>query len=377
MKAKDKPYHELQKTYASHPFGAPESDTFIDILRFYFEPEEAALAAHMGFQPEPEEVIARRAGLSPDEASQLLTKMSSKLFVLGFRRPDGVRTFRLKVIAVGDGLFEIPFIIRDPSPDLEKLGDFWNRYFLEAFGREFHGGGIAVIRALPALKPAKENVLPYEDALELVKNAPSPAILPCSCRTAYRTCDDPIRVCIALSAATPSQRETGTPVIDPHHLVGNLSRIRRASVEEVVDTLKMAAEAGLVHITMNFKEDPWFICNCCPHACGLLRGVTDLGIPHAVAPSSYWSVLDEDLCNGCGNCELRCPVKAITMTSNGLPEIKHELCLGCGQCTFVCAPNALRLEKRDDLVFVPPENDQQFLLTYAESKGKAYALPQA
>ena len=374
--ALDKPYQDLWRTYASHPLGAPESQTLIDILKFYFEPEEAALAAKMSFQPEPEEAIARRAGLSLEDASQLLTKMSSKFFVIGFRRPDGTRTFRLKLLAVADALFEIPFIIRDPSPDLERLGQLWDQYLKEGFGAEMHSGGVAIGRTLPAIKAPKENVLSFEDAVEVVKRAPSPAIIPCSCRTAHRNCDDPIRVCIALSEGTPSPREDGTPVIDPHHLVGNLARVRPAPVDEVVETLELAANAGLVHITMNFQDDPWFICNCCPHACGLLRGITAWKIPGAVAPSSFWSVLEADLCNGCGNCELRCPVDAITMTEDGLPEIKHELCLGCGQCTFVCAPNALRLEKRDDQVAPPVEDDRQFFLTYAQGKGISYPAHQ-
>ncbi len=369
----DKPYQDLRRTYARHPFGAPESQTLTDILKFYFEPEEAALAARMSFQPEPEEVIAQRAGLPLEEASLLLTKMSSKFFVIGFRRPDGTRTFRLKLLAVADGLFEIAFILRDPSPDLERLGQLWDQYFKEGFGHELHSGGIAVSRTLPAIKAPKENVLAFEDAVKLVEKAPSPSIVPCSCRTALRNCDDPIRVCIALSEGVPSPHEDGAPVIDGHHFVGNPSRIRRAPVDEVVETLKLAANAGLVHITMNFQDDPWFICNCCPHACGLLRGVTVFKGPGAVAPSSFWSVLDEDLCNGCGNCEVRCPVDAVAMM-DGLPQINHELCLGCGQCTFVCAPNAMRLEKREDKILVPPMDDGQFFLTYAQGKGMSYPV---
>ncbi len=370
---KDKPYENLRRTYASHPFGAPESQTFIDILKFYFEPEEAALAANMSFHPEPEDVIAKRAGLSLEDASELLTKMSSKMFIIGFRRPDGTRTFRLRLIAAGPHLFEMPFILRDPSPDLERLGDLWDQYLDEGHGKDLHSGGIAISRTLPAIKAPKENVLAFEDAVEVVKNAPSPVIVPCSCRTAYRVCDDPIRVCIGLGPGTPSPQEDGTPVIDPHHFVGNMSRIRPAPVDEVVETLKLASDAGLVHMTMNFQDDPWFICNCCPHACGLLRGVTTYKGAGAVAPSSFWSVLDADLCNGCGSCEQRCPVDAITMKDD-LPEIEYELCLGCGQCTFVCAPDALRLEKREDKILTPPQDDQQFFLAYAQGKGMTYPV---
>ena len=360
-------YQDLQRTYASHIFGAPQSKTFIDILKFYFEPDEAALAARMAFQPEPEEAIARRAGVSLEEASELLTRMSSKMFIIGFQRPDGTRTFRLKIIAAGDGLYEIPFILREPSPDLERLGDLWDQYFNESLGKEVHSGGIAISRTLPAIKAPKENVLPFEDAVELVKNAPAPTIIPCSCRTAFRNCDDPIRVCIPLSVGTPTPREDGTPVIDPHHFVGDVSRIRPAPVDEVVESLKMSADAGLVHLTMNFQDEPWFICNCCPHACALMRGLTTWKGVGAVAPSSFWSVLDEDLCNGCGNCEPRCPVDAIKMVDD-LPEISHEMCLGCGQCTFVCAPDALSLQKREDQILIPVQDDQQFFLTYAQGK---------
>ena len=365
--ATDQAYHDLQRRYASHIFGAPQSETFIDILKFYFEPDEAALAARMAFQPETEEAIARRAGVRLEEASELLTRMSSKMFIIGFRRPDGTRTFRLKIIAAGDGLYEIPFILREPSPDLERLGDLWDQYFNESLGKEVHSGGIAISRTLPAIKAPKENVLPFEDAVELVKNAPAPAIIPCSCRTAFRNCDDPIRVCIPLSVGTPTPREDGTPVIDPHHFVGDVSRIRPAPVDEVVESLKMSADAGLVHLTMNFQDEPWFICNCCPHACALMRGLTTWKGVGAVAPSSFWSVLDGDLCNGCGNCEPRCPVDAIKMVDD-LPEISHELCLGCGQCTFVCAPDALSLQKRKDEILTPVQDDQQFFLTYARGK---------
>jgi hypothetical protein len=87
----DKPYRDLCHTYAAHPMGAPETHTFIEILKFYFLPEEAALAARMAFYPEPEEIIASRAGI-PLEERQSLTRMSSSSSSPGFRRPG--TTFR-------------------------------------------------------------------------------------------------------------------------------------------------------------------------------------------------------------------------------------------------------------------------------------------
>jgi len=369
---KDKPYHDLQKVYARHPFGAPESETFIEILKCYFDPDEARLAAAMTFEPEPEEAIARRAGVSLDEAAPILTKMAERFFVRGFRRPDGVRTFRLHILVAGLGLFEVPFFMRESSLDLERLGDLWDKYYFEGRGREMHGSGISIVRALPTVQSFKENVLPHEDALQAVKNAQMLTLNPCACRVAHRNCDDPVEICIGLSWATPGGLEPGTPLLDHHHaatLAGHL-----ASADEVVDALERAEEAGLVHISMNVKDDPWFICNCCRHACGLLRSVTDLGITHSVAPSSYWMIVDEDMCSGCELCVDRCPVGAVSMREDGVAQVTHEKCLGCGVCEVVCGQGAMSLQKRDDLIFTPYQDDRQLFMLVAEKKGLEYPV---
>ena len=369
---KDKPYHDLQKVYARHPFGAPESETFIEILKCYFDPDEARLAAAMTFEPEPEEVIARRAGVSLDEAAPILTKMAERFFVRGFRRPDGVRTFRLHILIAGTGLFEVPFLMREPSLDLERLGDLWDKYYFEGRGREMHGSGISIVRALPTVQSFKENVLPHEDALQAVKNAQMLTLNPCSCRVAHRNCDDPVEICIGLGWAVPGGLEPGSPVLDHHHAATLAGRL--ASADEVVDALERAEETGLVHISMNVKDDPWFICNCCRHACGLLRSVTDLGITHGVAPSSFWMIIDEDMCSGCELCVDRCPVGAVSMREDGVAQVTHEKCLGCGVCEVVCGQGAMSLQKRDDLIFTPYQDDRELFMLVAEKKGLEYPV---
>ena len=367
----DKPYRALQKLFARHPIGAPDTGTFIEILKFCYEPEEAHLAAHMTWDLEPEEVIAKRAGMSLDEAARLLTTMASKFFIRGVKRPDGVRVFRLPYIM--PGLLEMPFAVRQPSPDLDRLGDLWEKYFVEAWGRELHSGSIQVGRALPAIEAPKDQVLPYEDALDVVQKASFVSLLPCVCRQAARNCDDPLDVCMVLGQGFYGGDVAGQPVLDPTQMV-SIPRIRRVSVDEAVETLKLAANAGLVHTTMNVKGDSWLICNCCSHACHGLRGITQLDIPHAVAPSSYWAVVDEDLCNGCWACVDRCQVDAIEINEDMVAEIDYERCLGCGICTFVCAPKALRLEKRDDRIFTPAADAHELFLMLGTSKGRPYPV---
>jgi electron transport complex protein RnfB len=369
---KDKPYHQLQQLFARHPIGAPDTDTFIEILKFYYEPEEAHLAAHMTWDLEPEELIAERTGMALDEASRHLTTMASKFFIRGIKRPDGVRVFRLLYIL--PGLYETPFALRQPSPDLDRLGDLWEKYFAEAQGREMHGGSIQLVRALPAIEAPKDQVLPYEDAVQIVQKASFVNLLPCSCRQAARNCDDPLDVCMVLGDDFRGGDVPGQAVLDPTQMVGGPPRVRQVPIDQAVETLKRAEEAGLVHITMNTREDNWLICACCRHACHGLRGITQLDIPHAVAPSSYWAVVDEDLCNGCAACVERCQVDAIRMSDGDIAEIDYERCLGCGICTSICTPEALRLEKRDDRIFTPAADAPELFVMRGASVGRPYPV---
>jgi electron transport complex protein RnfB len=366
----DKPYRELGKRFAGHPIGAAETETFIEILKFYYEPEEARVAVHMTWELEPEEEIAKRAGMSVDEASRHLTAMASKFFIRGIKRPDGVRVFRLPMIL--PGLFELPFAVRQKSPDLDRLGDLWERYYAEAFGRELHTG-FQLARALPAIDAPKERVVPYEDAVQIAQNAPPAVILPCPCRQSARNCDDPLNVCVVFGQEFYGGDVPGQPVMDPAQMVST-PRMRPAPVDEVVEVLKLSEKAGLVHTTMNAQEDFWLICNCCRHACHILRGITQLDIPHALAPSSYWAVVDEDLCNGCAACVPRCQVDAIRMGDGDVAQIDYERCLGCGICTSICAPEALRLEKRDESIFIPAKNAAELLVMRSKSVGRPYPV---
>ncbi len=350
MRPQDKPFVELGTTFSRGAIGAPVTDTQIEILRMLFEPEEAHLAASLDYQAEPEEVIAKRAGVSLEDAAELLTRMASRDLIRGVKRPDGVRVFRLPLFA--PGLFEIVYVNRAPSAELDKLGDLFEKYFHEGWGHEIHGrGGVPLARVLPAVGPPKEKVLPYEDALKIVEQAPLAVLVDCQCRRAVRACDHPTNVCLGLGLGMAGGNMDGMPVKDPQYAVGSLQG-RLVSTDEAVDALKRAEQSGLVHTTMNFQEDSWFICSCCSHACFLLRGASELDIPHAMAPSSFWSVVDGDLCNGCGACEPVCPMLAITV-EDGLAVVDYERCLGCGVCISECLPEAMRFEERSKEIYTP------------------------
>jgi NADH-quinone oxidoreductase subunit F len=52
--------------------------------------------------------------------------------------------------------------------------------------------------------------------------------------------------------------------------------------------------------------------------------------------------IDEEFCNGCGLCKLKCSVKAISGEKKELHTIDQEKCIKCGICYDVCRFNAVK-----------------------------------
>ena len=48
-------------------------------------------------------------------------------------------------------------------------------------------------------------------------------------------------------------------------------------------------------------------------------------------------------CLGFGNCVRNCPFGAMTMGTNGLPQVDKLLCTGCGKCASVCPNHVIEL----------------------------------
>jgi Na+-translocating ferredoxin:NAD+ oxidoreductase RNF subunit RnfB len=85
-------------------------------------------------------------------------------------------------------------------------------------------------------------------------------------------------------------------------------------------------------------------------------------------------IIDEDMCSGCELCLDRCPVGAISMREDGVAQVTHEKCLGCGVCEVICGQGAMSLQKRDDLIFNPYEDERELLMLVAEKKGLEYPV---
>ncbi len=128
---------------------------------------------------------------------------------------------------------------------------------------------------------------------------------------------------------------------------------RRVSMEEALEHLHQATEAGLISCLGKFKfdaimlgvqgdhHDLMTICHCCPCCC------LSTAIPFASRETRDTVVrmegvrieVDADKCNGCGNCVNSCTFRQIKVV--GKKAVIGEECKGCGRCAMACKRGAV------------------------------------
>jgi len=347
------PYEALRRILDMHPSRAPASPYLDEILRILFTPEEIAVAVHMSFRPLNVEDIARAAALPDDRARMLLEGMAEKA-VLFFREKDGVRRYGL--LPTIPGLFEFPFMKGEKTPMHARLAVLWEAYHRDALGRAFAGSPTPSMRIVPVDEalPARDTVVPYEAVSKIIEQADVIGLTRCACRESVGRCDKPRETCLIFGSMVDFLESQGS--------------VRRIDKTEALTVLKRAEAAGLVHTTENHKGSPSVVCNCCPCCCTLLRGITELHHPHAIAKSPYRAVVQADRCTGCGICiDERCPMEAMERVDD-VARVRPDHCIGCGLCASDCPEDAIIMAVRED-ADIPAETVQDMGMKILQEKG--------
>ena len=336
-------------------FDRTESGIELKLLAKLFEEDEAGLASVMRLSFEQPSVIAERAGVDPDAAATALEGMARRGLVRSQKSEDG-RIFGLIPFVVG--IYEYSL----PRMDAE-LASLFEEYYRETRGGTITHSDPAVHRIIPVGEsiPIDLEIFPHERALEYIETARSWGVRDCICRVQRRLigkgCDHPTENCIVFAPTEGA--------------FDNSEATRVISKDEAVRILGEAAAAGLVHSTMNQQGQIYYICNCCTCCCGILRGVSEFGIPTAVARSDFRVVVDEDTCAGCGLCVERCQFAALS-EAGGTCVADAARCLGCGVCVPSCPSGALRMERRPEgEVAEPPRGFRAWLVQRAAARGIA------
>jgi len=347
-------YEKLRQLLDAHPTGAPESESFNEILRFLFTPEEAELALKMSFRPMEAPAIAERAGMEPEKTAGMLEAMADKAIIY-CREKEGKKLYGL--LPTIPGLFEFPFMKGADTPELKRLGRLWKDYHDEALGAEFAASATPLMRVVPVEKSLtpKNRAHPYEEVSRFIDEASYIAVAQCACRESIGACDKPRDVCMIFGP--------------PAEFLVRRGFARQVDKTEARRVLDRAEEAGLIHTSNNSADRANLICNCCPCCCTVLRGRTALNLPNAFATSAFVAEVDADTCDGCGTCaDERCSMDAIELKDD-VARVIVERCVGCGLCVTGCPSQAISMTRRRRPPEVP-ESIQQVGLRIAQEKGK-------
>lgn len=364
-------YAALQRRLDRMPTGAPDTAALRRILRLLFSPEEAELAAQL---PSLVSVraLARRLDRDRDELDATLSSMARRGLVLDLEH-RGQRWVALAPVVIG--FFEFTFMrVRDDAP-MTELAALFHEYLFDdpehRFAEAVFAGSVQLGRslvreeALPE-SPASE-VLDYERATAVVRDAATVAVSRCPCRSHAEllglACDAPQRTCLTFGSAAEA--------------------LVRADLAEEIGTdeglaiLAEAKAAGLAQTADNVQREVSYLCNCCGCCCGMLQSIRTAGIDGAVVPSNWIAAGDLTACRGCrSGCVEACPTAAITrVDSEGRgrrrywAEVDARRCIGCGVCVEACAFGVREMVPRDERPFTP-ETGLERMIAMAVERGK-------
>jgi Pyruvate/2-oxoacid:ferredoxin oxidoreductase delta subunit len=359
VNAKAEAYKALAERLSKAPEGVVINESMMQILHQIYTESEAAIGSKFSLAPMTLDKIASVTGLEEEELKKVLDRMARKGLVLDLPRKDSVFYMLVPVVV---GFFEYTFMRTGDNVNHKDLAELFEQYFHAAgvkdklYSRNTQAMRTLVYENLIPLAVETE-VLDYERAAEIIKQAGGGSISTCPCRhkAAHlgRACGAPEDVCTSLG--------TGAEWLVRRGLA------KPATTEELLAVLDKTEKLGLVHLCDNVLNKPAYICHCCGCCCEVLSAVKE-GF-HAAHPSNFIPILQSADCLGCGLCSDRCQIKAIEMKKQAdgtkLPVVSEKICIGCGACAAACPSGALGMSRRTEL-YIPPANSREKFQRFAE-----------
>jgi NAD-dependent dihydropyrimidine dehydrogenase PreA subunit len=343
--------HHLDRAVA----GAPMSPALMGILKILYPGEEAEVALKLAIYEN--RTLADVEAAMPEKAGRLeeiLDSMAHRGTVFTARKPGRERIYRLLPSVVG--FAEVPFLDGEDTPEKRGLAPLWKEYILEEKYGEEMARNIPLIRVVPIAESLQDEsqVLPFDAIAQKLQETTFMAVGHCPCRQIARYtgegCDHPTERCMHFGSLGRYMVEVG--------------KARELTRDEALEMLRSATEEGLIHVCDNVEGGLRTICNCCPCCCGFFQVRAKRGL-ETYARSNYVAFVEADDCIGCGTCEERCPVTAITLIDD-VAVVDEGLCIGCGVCTPTCeGDEAIKLRQREQTS--PPPDFEKFLAARMKS----------
>jgi len=360
LAGKDEILRQLRKRLNENPIGLPEHTSIYEILSILFTEEEANVGARFPLGAVTIDELQRVVGKDKDELEGILKGMMKKGLAVTTSKNGQIRYL---LSAAFTGFFEFTFWRADESLPMKRLAELIHTYKnTPHFIQEFFSPGTSRFRAYvynDNLPKVKSEIFRFDEAAEQIKMAGRGSLSRCYCRYKAwqlgKNCSAPIDdICMSLGNASDFVVEQGFG--------------KRATVQELLDTLKKGEDFGLVHIGDNVLDKTTVICNCCGCCCAVLQGINQQHLKHAVTTTNYIARLEREDCNGCEICVDHCQIRAIKMEGD-YPVVDEEFCLGCGVCAHFCPSGAMKMEEREKKI-IPPKNYRELMIRLMKEKGR-------
>jgi formate hydrogenlyase subunit 6/NADH:ubiquinone oxidoreductase subunit I len=341
--------HDVYERLRAHldrlPAGFPSTEEGIELrlLKRLFSVEEAEMACHVTMRLAPADKIAAAAGLDPEKAAARLAEMSRKGLVFSIESPDRPPVYMASQYVVGIWEYHVNDLDREFVADNAA---YFPRLAKEAFDH------LPQLRTIPVDQSidAGLEVLPHEQAEQIVKDQKKFVVAPCICRREHQLmeggCDKLMDACLIFGWGAE------------YYLRNGLGR--EISLEETLAIIRLADEEGLVLQPSN-AEEIVNICCCCGDCCQVLINLKRHPVPADAVSSPFIAALDEEACSGCETCVERCQMDALEMSEQHV-VLTQGRCIGCGLCVSTCLEDAIRLVRKPaaDQPVVPKNQKDAF-----------------
>jgi len=344
----------------------PYREELVDILRENLTPTEAEVALALPtkvipLQPVGVDDIISGVNLPREELIDILERLAERGFLFSGTTKEGEKGYAL--IQRGFGFSQIFFWKGERTPHAKKMAEMLSNYYRTGVRQEsYENAPTKEYRYIPvheAIEVTPQGVYDYEMMENVVERARVIGVCHCPCRMRRhlegRGCDHLVEVCLKFDDMAEYLIERGFA--------------REVTKREALELIRKSEEDGLVHFVDNAQGDVKHNCNCCGCCCWNLGPIQRREIPRDVIIATYFiTEVDEEICDGCGNCVDICPVNAITIADD-LAVIDKDWCVGCGLCATRCPLEATKLVRRPDVDAVPPPSFRELHETILEERG--------
>ncbi|MBW2126488.1 MAG: 4Fe-4S binding protein [Deltaproteobacteria bacterium] len=329
----------------------PVNEITISIIKQVIKDNEEELDLIYAFHDKPSqtmEELKASSGLSEQDLERITSSLAKKGLLFNQPSSAGIMVYRLLPLMTV-GLMEYKFMGELKGNEEERtLAELFQRLIYE-MRDQVQQNPIRIIPVDRSLQPPAESVLPSQSVEEIIEKFDDIAVGHCFCRQRKMalggscSLNAPLENCFTFGKSARHTTAQGFA--------------RMVTKEEALKIMREAEEAGLVHKAFHpnskVSRPETSICNCCKDCCDTLRLWREGAFP-LVNSTYYLSVIDEEVCTGCGICAERCPTDAIRLNDEGKAERDEASCFGCGICARFCPEEAISLKEGWRKVMVLP-----------------------